>query len=62
MLFQLRLLQVTSPRPAAALPVCVHDGYDGSTLVDERQSAALPAWLATHEIDVRRAGRRCGTQ
>lgn len=62
MLFQLRHSQVTALRPAAALPVCVHDRQNVLTLVDERQPAALPAWSAIQEIYVSRAGRHCGTQ
>jgi hypothetical protein len=62
MLFQLRHLQVTALRPAAALPVSVHDRHNVSTLVDEGQPAAVQAWLATQKTNVGHAGRRCGTQ
>jgi hypothetical protein len=62
MLFQLRHFQVTALRPAAALPVSVHDRHNVSTLVDEGQPTAVQAWSATQKINVRRAGRLCGTQ
>jgi hypothetical protein len=62
MLFQLRHFQVTARPPAAALSVSVHDRHNVSTLVDERQPAALHAWWATKKFNVRRARRRCGTQ
>jgi hypothetical protein len=62
MLFQLQHFQVTSLRPAAALPVCVNDRHNVSTRVVDGQPAALHAWSATQKINVRRAGRRCGTQ
>ena len=62
MLFQLLHFQVTAVRPAAALPVSVHDRHNVSTLVDERQPAAVHAWSAPQENNVRHAGRRRGTQ
>lgn len=62
MLFQLPRFQVTAVRPAAAMPLRVHDRHNVSTLVDERQPAALHTWSATQKLNVMRAGRRRGTQ
>ena len=62
MLFQLRHFRITAVRPAAALPISVHDRHNVSTPIDERQPAALHAWSATQKLNGMRAGRRRGTQ
>jgi hypothetical protein len=50
MLFQLRYLRVAALRPTAALPANVYDRHNFSTLIDERNPAALRARLATQEF------------
>ena len=50
MLFQLRHFRVAALRPRASLPANTYDRHNVSTLIDERNPAALPARLATQEF------------